>query len=228
MLGCWILLESVDCLSLPALHTVSTLLPPIQHARLTRASSLPWFRETLSLTPGTTPGVCFATSSISGGTADLSPDLCRAFVSRSVTRPDQRVLLEALLLAHQFESHHHLSQTIHTLFTAVGELFNSQLSVSKEGEGEGESRTVTLSGSAARPGIALGVWQLEALVSAGQRYMAEFEKLGLLHGGGPLHDPSTVLSDMSEGATRASLRLRTSSVDQVREQARDLVMTTPY
>ena len=192
---------------------MSTILPQIEHVRLTHISSLPWLGETLTLSPGIIPGACFATSSISRDAANLSTELHQSFVTHSVSKPDQKVLLEAMLLAYQFENHHHLSQTLSTLFTAVSELFNSQFSVS----GEGENRTIMLSKSSVHLGIPLGLWQLESVVSAGQRYMVEFEKLGLLNSGGPLHDPSTVLSDMSEGA-KASLRLRASSVDHVRKQ----------
>ena len=77
------------------------------------------------------------------------------------------------------------------------------------------------------PIISLGLGVLEAVVASGQRYMTEFERLGVLQwsegggrgegGGGGLRDRSLVLSDVSEGA-RASLRLRASSVDQARTQ----------
>ena len=136
------------------------------------------------------------------------------------------MLVEALLLAHQFHSHHNLSRTLDTLLTATDELFNNQISV----DGEGESRTVTILKGCVldQPVVPLGLGLLEAIVSTGQRYMAEFERLGVLQGSGgggrgggggggggrgPLADQSMVLSDISEGA-RASLRLRASSVDQ--------------
>lgn len=207
--GCWLLLQSVDNLLPAVLHTMSVLLPQIQQAWLTKASSLPWLGESLSLNPGITPGICFATYSFPHG-GNLSPDLRRAFVSCSVDPPERRVLMEALLLIHQFECHRQLAQTLDTVLTAVDELFNSHFSV----VGEGEDRTVTLSKcmSSMQRTVPLGPRLLELIVTAGQKYTAEFEMLGLLQGG-PLHDQSTVLSDMSEGA-RASLRLRATSFEQ--------------
>ena len=207
-LGCWLLLQSVDCLSLAVLHVVTVLLPRIQQARHSRVSSLPWLGEELTLSPGVTPGACFATTSFPRGSDNLPPELHQTFVSYSITPPGRRVLLEALLLAHQFESHHRHAQTLDTVFTAVDELFNSHISV----VGEEENRTITVSTDIKRPVIPLSLQLLESIVLVGQQYMMEFEKCGLLQGS-PLHDPSTVLSDMSEGA-RASFRLRAASVDQ--------------
>ena len=202
----------MDSLPSAALHSLSVLLPQIQQTRLSKAPSLPWFGETLSLTPDITPGVCFATSSLPHGSY-LSPDLRRAFVTCSIAEPERRVLMEALLLAYQFECYHQLSQTLDTLLTAVDELFNSHFSA----EGEGENRTIRLAKQytpSVQPTVPLGLQLLEAIVSAGQRYMVDFEKLGLLQGGS-LQDQSMVLSDMSEGGRRASLRLRATNLEQV-------------
>ena len=118
--------------------------------------------------------------------------------------------MEALLLAHQFECHRQLSQTLDTVLAAVDELFNSQFSVT----GEGETRTVTLLKHVPfiQPVVPLNMRLLESIVITARKYMVEFNSAGLLHGG-PLHDQSTVLSEMSEGA-RASLRLRSSISEQ--------------
>ena len=208
--GCWLLLQSVDCLPLALLHTLSELLPLIQQARLTNATSLSWLKDTLTLSPDISPGVCFATSSSPSGT-HLPPELHRVFVSYSVSPPERRVLLEALLLVHQFETHHHLSQTLDALLTAIDELFNSHFSVT----GDGAKRTIELLKDArsVRPTVPLGLRLLEDIVRVGHSHMVDFEKLGVFQGG-PLRDPSTVLSDMSDGA-RTSLRLKITSMDQV-------------
>ena len=199
---------------------MSVLLPQLQLARRTGASSLPWLgAQPLSLPPGVTPGVCFGTTfSPSTTTAKLSPELRRVFATFSVTRPEQRILVEAFLLAHQFHNHRRLTHTLDTLLTAAEELFNNKALV----DGEGENKTVRIArdtGSVLSV-IPLGLGVLEAVVSSGRRYMAEFERLGVLQwsgggggGGGPLGDRSLVLSDVSEGA-RASLKLRASTVDQ--------------
>ena len=125
--------------------------------------------------------------------------------------------MEALLLVYQFQSYCNLSQLLDTLLCAADELFNRQVSVSKEG-GRTTVRVLTESESVQQQHqavVPLGLGVLEAIVSGGQRYLAEFERLGLLReGGGALHDRSLVLSDISEGA-RASVRLRASSIDQV-------------
>lgn len=198
----------MDSLSPAVLHTMSTLIQQIQQARLTKTSSLPWLGETLN--SGITPGICFASLSFPHNSAGLSPDLRRAFISCSVTLPKRRILMEALLLAHQFECHRQLSQTLDTVLAAVDELFNSQFSVT----GEGETRTVTLLKHAPfmQPAVPLNMRLLESIVITARKYMVEFNSVGLLHGG-PLQDQSTVLSDMSEGA-RASLRLRSSISEQ--------------
>ena len=119
--------------------------------------------------------------------------------------------MEALLLAHQFACHSQLAQTLDTLLAAVDELFNSHFSVM----GDGENKTIRLANRtpSVQPTVPLGLRLLEAIVSAGQRYMVEFEKLGLLQGGS-LQDQSMVLSDMSEGGRRASLRLRATNLEQ--------------
>lgn len=122
--------------------------------------------------------------------------------------------MEALLLAHQFECHSQLAQTLDTLLAAVDELFNSHFSVM----GDGENKTIRLANRtpSVQPTVPLGLRLLEAIVSAGQRYMVEFEKLGLLQGGS-LQDQSMVLSDMSEGGRRASLRLRATNLEQTQQ-----------
>ena len=200
----------MHCLPPAVLHTASTLLQQTQQARLTRASSLPWLGETLNLNPDIPPGVCFAISSFPCGSTP-SPDLRRAFVSCSVNPPERRVLLQALLLAHEFKCHHRLAQTLDTVLSAVDELFNSHFSVTA---GEAGNRIVTLSElpSSVRPTIPLGLRLLQQIATAGQKYMLEFEKLGVLQGE-TLEDRSTVLSDISEGA-RASLKLRATSLEQ--------------
>ena len=137
-----------------------------------------------------------------------------------MAQPDQRVLVEALLLAHQFQSHHHLSKNLDTLLSAVNELFNSPVSVVTDSE----TQTVRVSKDSVseHPVVQLGLGLIEAIASSGRRYMAEFERLGLLQparggGGRSLQDQSLVLSDISEG-TRASLRRRASSIDQASRQ----------
>lgn len=210
--GCWLLLLTVDSLPSAALHSLSVLLPQIQQIRLSKAPSLSWFGETLNLSPDITPGVCFATSSFPHGSY-LSPDLRRAFVTCSIAEPERRVLMEALLLAHQFQCHRQLSQTLDTLLIATDELFNSHFSIMEEGE----NRIIRLAKQytpSVQPTVPLGLRLLEAIVSAGQRYMVDFEKLGLLQGAS-LQDQSMVLSDISEGGRRASLRLRATNLEQV-------------
>lgn len=121
-------------------------------------------------------------------------------------------MLEALLLVHQFETHHRLSQTLDCFLTGIDELFNSHFSVT----GEGARRMIELSKdveTSLRPTVPLSLQLLEDIVRVGQSHMVDFEKLAVLQGG-PLRDPSTVLSDMSDGA-RTSLRLKITSMDQV-------------
>ena len=125
--GCWLLLQSVDSLSLPALHTLSVLLPQLTLACQTQASSLG--DGSLSLPPSVTPGVCFSTTFTPTTTAaKLQPELRRVFLTASVARPETRMLVEALLLAHHFQNHGRLSRTLDTLLTSVEELFNNQAS----------------------------------------------------------------------------------------------------
>lgn len=124
--------------------------------------------------------------------------------------------MEALLLAHEFHCHRHLSQLLDTFFSAANELFNKHPSIVA---GDTKSPIITLSDlpAATPPSLPLGVGLLRQVVAAGQRCLQEFDKLGVFQGGGggggPLHEQSMEFSDVSEG-TRASLRLRATTIQQ--------------
>lgn len=149
--------------------------------------------------------------------------------------------MEALLLAHEFHCHRHLSQILDTFFSAANELFNRHHSIVA---GDTKSPVITLSDlpaatppglplgagllqatppslplgagllQATPPSLPLGVGLLRQVVVAGQKYLQEFDKLGVFQLGGPLHEPSMEFSDVSEG-TRASLRLKATTIQQV-------------
>ena len=176
--------------------------------------------------------------------------------------------MEALLLAHEFHCHRHLSQILDTFFSAANELFNRHPSIVA---GDTRSPVIALSDlpaatppglplgagllqatppslplgagllqatppslplgagllqatppslplgagllQATPPNLPLGVGLLRQVVVAGQKYLQEFDKLGVFQLGGPLHEPSMEFSDVSEG-TRASLRLRATTIQQ--------------
>ena len=142
--------------------------------------------------------------------------------------------MEAVLLAHEFQCHRPLAQTMDTAFSAMNELFNSQFVTMAGGggerEGEREEDTMKISvvkspeavfhscdGGAHTTHLPLGMGMLVHVVAGGRRYIQEFVRMGVFEGrgaGGALHEDSMVFSDVS-GTARASLRLKANTLTQV-------------
>lgn len=233
-IGCWLLLRGLDQLPTTVLQTTCDLLAEVQKARQSQTPSLHWRGEMVRVTHDN-PSTCFASIIVHPGQCSPPPQITSAisdaFKTCSVPYPNQQLILKTLFLVHEFESASYLAKQLNLLCEAFTELFGQDLAsrlylnrTEMESKECMEGHCSTNVDSLPHPPLGsthpcpplgltrplLGLQLLKGVVSLAQRHMREFEALGLMEtGGGALHAPSTVYSEVSE-STRASLRFRST------------------
>ena len=235
LLGSWLLLRGLDQLPPAVLQTTCDLLTEVQRARQSQVPSLHWRGEMIRVTHDN-PSTCFA--SILALPGQFSPQLTSAisdaFKTCSVPHPNRQLILKTLFLVHEFESAARLAKQLNLLCEAFTELFSQNLATklylsgiemdSRPPDEHMKEHCSTNLDPLPHPPLRLphpplglprpqlGLQLLAGVVSLAQRHMREFEALGLMEtggGGGVLHAPSTVYSEVSE-STRASLRFKST------------------
>ena len=197
--GSWLLLDTIDQLLPAVLQTACTLLSQIKLAHHTQTPTIQYLSDSIHIKHDS-PGACFATSITPSNVANLPHSLMEAFTTISITRPAEKPVLEALLIAAEFENASYLAKQLSTFSHAIDELFNQNTALFLQ-----EGRTHTTERAVTFP---LGLRHLRAVVSLAQRHMKEFEAVGNLLGHEEtLHMPSTVYLEFSV-STRTSLKFR--------------------
>ena len=195
--GSWLFLQGIDKLPVAVLQTACTLLLQIQQAKLSQSSSIQWINDTIRINPDSR-NTCFASVLVGQSTTSRLPEsLLEAFKTCSITMPQRKTFIEALLIMHKFENAAHIANLTATFCDAVEELFNKNLTSHLFGSKENMNRHSRAT--------SLGASHLKAVISLAQRHMREFEGLGMLQSS--LHMPSGAYSEIS-GSTKASLRFR--------------------
>ncbi len=146
-----------------------------------QSTSFQWEDSTTVRVGLDSPCACIATVH---ATATIPHTILQSFKTCRVQHPQQKYFLEALLLAHEFESSVHLSKTL----TAFINAFNQSIDHTTTAENVKQ----------------LHSRHLKIVVSLAKQHMKELESVTALQQQGALHIPSGVYSDFSAG-TRSSL-----------------------